>query len=203
VLLLTAPALLLAAPPLALADGDPASDVLLSQDVFLPYSQISSSAEHQLYTVCDQARRSGYPLKIALITGKSDLGVVPALFGRPEAYARFLSTEIANVARGPVLVVMPSGFGLAVQGRPRSVAPFAGIQAGPSADALAAAALSAVTRLSRAAGHPVSPSASSAGTSAGASAGTVRHAVTAMLLLALCAAVAVAGALAARARQPQ
>lgn len=128
---------------------------------------------------------------------------MPALFGRPQSYARFLSTELANVVPGPVLVVMPSGFGLAVQGRPRSLAPLAGIQTGAGADALAGAAVSAVTRLSRAAGHPVSPPASGAGASAGASAGTVRHAVTAMLLLALLAAVAIAGALVARTRQPR
>ena len=116
-------ALLLAGPlaALALADGDPASDVLLGQDVFLPYSPISTTSEHQLYAVTAAARQAGYPLKVALIAGKSDLGVLPALFGKPAPYARFLSSEMAGVVNGPVLVVMPDGFGLAAKGNALSI----------------------------------------------------------------------------------
>src|SRR5207245_5812129 len=125
------------------ADGDPASDVLVSQDVFLPYSQISTATQRRLYAVCDAARRSGYPLKIALIASRSDLGVVPGLFGQPQAYARFLSSELTGVVTSPVLVVMPRGFGLAGQGRPMNVGTLAGIRPSAGADALATAAMSA------------------------------------------------------------
>ena len=102
---------------IARADGDPASDVLLSQDVFVPYSGMSATVERRLFALCAAAAQAGYPLKIALIASKSDLGVVPALFNRPQAYARFLSAELGSVVREPVLVVMPAGLGLATQGR--------------------------------------------------------------------------------------
>jgi hypothetical protein len=187
----------------ARADGDPASDVLVSQDVFLPYSQISTATERRLYTVCDAARRSGYPLKIALIASRSDLGVVPGLFGQPQAYARFLSSELTGVVTSPVLVVMPTGFGLARQGRPLNVGTLAGIRPGAGADALATAAMSAATRLAGGAGHPLNVPAAGGGSSAGASASTVRHALIAMVVLALVAAVAISAALTARSRQPR
>src|SRR5581483_4766273 len=112
---------LASAPAVALADGDPASDVLLGQNVFLPYSPISPTMQRRLYAVCDASRRAGYPVRIALIAARSDLGVVPALFGRPQAYARFLSSELAGVVNGPVLVVLPDGFGLVAQGHPLPV----------------------------------------------------------------------------------
>jgi hypothetical protein len=195
---LAALAVLLAPCGVALADGDPASDVLLGQDVFLPYSQISSRLERQLYAVCDAARRDGYPLKVALIAARSDLGVVPALFDKPQAYARFLSAELSSVVAGPVLVVMPSGFGLAVQGHQRSVSALAGVHPGAGADALATAALSAIRRLAASAGRPLGSI--GGGSSAGASPATIRHAVTAMLVLAALAALWIGAALRARAR---
>ena len=105
-------------PGSARADGDPASDVLLGQDVFLPYSPVAPAVQQHLYAVTAAARRAGYPLKVALISATTDLGVVPSLFGKPSSYAQFLSAELAGVVPGPVLVVMPSGFGLAVQGKP-------------------------------------------------------------------------------------
>jgi hypothetical protein len=189
------------------ADGDPASDVLLSQDVFLPYSQISTATERRLYAVCDAARRSGYPLKIALIASRSDLGVVPALFGRPQAYAQFLSSELTGVVRSPILVVMPAGFGLAREGRPLNVGTLAGIATagagatagtGAGADALATTAVSAVTRLAGGAGHPLDVPAAATGAPGGASATTVRHALIAIVVLMLLAGAAISIALTQR-----
>ena len=81
--------------PSAIADGDPASDVLLGQNVFVPYSPLSPTIKRRLYAVCDAAQRAGYPLRIALIASKSDLGVVPSVFGKPRVYARFLSSSPA------------------------------------------------------------------------------------------------------------
>jgi hypothetical protein len=192
----------LAAPAAALADGDPASDVLLGQDVFLPYAAISPTAERSVYAVAAAARAAGYPLKLALIGAKTDLGVVPSLFGRPGTYARFLSAELTGVVNGPVLVVMPAGFGLAVAGAARSTSPLAGVPIGSGADRLAAAAITATERLAAAAGHPLAPGAARASASAGASAATIRHAVTAMLVLAALAAAGLATAAAARSRTP-
>jgi hypothetical protein len=195
-------ALLLAGPlaALALADGDPASDVLLGQDVFLPYSPISTTSEHQLYAVTAAARQAGYPLKVALIAGKSDLGVLPALFGKPAPYARFLSSELAGVVNGPVLVVMPDGFGLAAKGNALSISALRQVATGSGADGLAAAAIAATRLLATAAGHHLTVSSSAASGSLAASPATVRHAMTAILVLATLAAAAMAGALVLRLR---
>lgn len=193
-------------PAAALADGDPASDVLLGQDVFLPYSPISARVQRELYAVTAAARHAGYPLKLALIGSKSDLGVVPTLFRRPAAYARFLSAELAGVASGPVLVVMPDGFGLAVGGGGRSVTGLSGVRIGSGADGLGLAAVVATERLEAAAGHPLSAGAvaRAAGSSGGgASSATIQQAVLAMLVLVALAAVGIAAGLRARRRFPR
>jgi hypothetical protein len=200
---LAALCLMVSAPASAVADGDPASDVLLGQDVFLPYSPISQRVQRNLYAVTAAARRAGYPVKVALIGARTDLGVVPALFGRPAAYARFLSAELAGVAGGPVLVVMPDGFGLAAAGRGRSTGTLRGIasgggtssRAGPSADGLGEAAVAAVARLAAQAGHPLPSGALSGDGSLGASAGTVENAGLAIGVMAALAAAAIAAAL--------
>ncbi len=193
-------ALASAAPPV-IADGDPASDVLLGQNVFVPYSPLSPTIERRLYAVCDAARRAGYPLRIALIASKSDLGVVPSVFGKPQTYARFLSSELAGVVNGPVLVVMPAGFGLAARGNQLPLDALAGVPIGAGADGLGSAAIMAAERLSAAAGHALPPAALTSTTSPGASPATVRHALTAMGVLAAFAAAGVAAALGARRRR--
>jgi len=189
------------APAVALADGDPASDVLLGQSVFLPYSPISQTIQRRLYSVCDAARHAGYPVRIALIAARSDLGVVPALFGKPQAYARFLSSELSGVVNGPVLVVMPDGFGLAEQGRALPVQALSGVPVSAGANALGTAAIAGVQRLAAAAGHPVPASAILASAGSGASASTVRHALIALAVLAALAALGIAAAFAARSRR--
>src|SRR5207245_985963 len=65
-LLLAGLALLLAAPA-ARADGDPASDVLYTQRLFIPFNApISTSVASELDLLIAAANRSGYPLKVAL-----------------------------------------------------------------------------------------------------------------------------------------
>ena len=194
-----APALI--APGVAGADGDPASDVLLGQDVFLPYSPISSQVQRNVYAVATAARGAGYPVKIALIEAPSDLGVLPALFGKPRIYARFLSAELAGSWSRPVLVVMPGGFGLAAAGRALPLRALAGVGVGGGADGLGRAAISATDRLAADSGHPLPPTATGAASALGASASTVREAMLAILLMAAAAAVAIAGAWIARSRR--
>lgn len=190
---------LLAPGGVALADGDPASDVLLSQNVFLPYSSISRAVQNRLYAICDAARASGYPIRVALIGARSDLGVVPALFGRPDAYARFLSSELTGVVNGPVLVVMPNGFGLASQGRTLPSSPVSGVAVAPGTDGLADAAIVAIGRLSAAAGHPLAPSATMP--HAGPGPGTVRHALIAIAILSVVSLIGIGSAFTARNRR--
>lgn len=186
----------------ARADGDPASDVLVTQDVFLPYSGVSDVLERRLFSLTAAADRAGYPVKIALIASPADLGVVPALFNRPQAYARFLSAEIETVVRGPVLVVMPAGLGLAAGGHGQAIgAADTSARPGNAPAALARAALAAVPALATAAGHPFRVQGSAAATSAGASPGTIAHAATALLVLMVLALAAIAGAFVARTRR--
>jgi hypothetical protein len=109
---LTAVACTIAA-PLARADGDPASDYLLTQDVFLPFNtKISSTLAQQLTGLTADAKRKHFPIKVALIAKPYDLGAITALWRKPQPYAKFLAQELAFVYRGRLLIVMPNGFGI-------------------------------------------------------------------------------------------
>lgn len=63
----------LLAAPLARADGDPASDVLYGGWVFVPFTDKLSGQEEVLQKTVLAAKRSGYPIKVAVIGGRSDL----------------------------------------------------------------------------------------------------------------------------------
>jgi hypothetical protein len=102
-----------ARPPAALADGDPASDVLVYQPVFFPYQPAPAGLRRELNGLVRSANAQGYRIRVAVIHSRRDLGSVPTLFGRPSVYARFLGSELSSEWRQRVLVVMPSGYGLA------------------------------------------------------------------------------------------
>ncbi len=98
----------------ALADGDPASDVLATQPLFLPQDAgIALPRQGQLTALLRTAASSGYQVRVAIIATRSDLGSVTELWRQPQTYARFLDQELSLVYRGPLLVVMPDGFGVA------------------------------------------------------------------------------------------
>ena len=98
---------------IARADGDPASDILLGSAVFYPYQPaVSASLQRSLTAEAATAKRGGFPVKIALIDSAVDLGAVPELFGQPQKYAEFLDQEIRFIYKGPLLVVMPTGYGI-------------------------------------------------------------------------------------------
>jgi hypothetical protein len=99
------------------ADGDPASDDLLTQNVYLPYQAPSPTARDGLARVVDDVYVHGNRVKVALIYSAEDLGSIPSLFGQPEDYARFLGVELSLWYVGPLLVVMPAGFGIYDGGR--------------------------------------------------------------------------------------
>jgi hypothetical protein len=103
--------------PVSRADGDPASDTLLEQSVYLPYGAPSQSAEAALHQAVDGVYAHGDRVKVALIYNQSDLGAIPSLFGRPADYAHFLGIELGLWYIGPLLVVMPAGFGIYDGGR--------------------------------------------------------------------------------------
>lgn len=141
-------------PAPARADGDPASDVLLGLDVFYPYSPpVAAALQRTLNTETAAARTAHTPVKVAVIASPVDLGVIPDLFGKPQQYAKFLDQEISFRGKQPLLVVMSTGYGVAgLSARATARLSSAPKPAGKSTDALAQAALGAVTRLSGSSG---------------------------------------------------
>lgn len=156
-------------PAAARADGDPASDVLATQPLFLPQDAgISTAQQGQLGELLQTAARNGYQIRVALIASRSDLGSVTELWRQPRTYARFLDQELSLVYHGPLLVVMPGGFGFYDPATPRQPQPgaLAGVRIRAGGPGLAAASLAAVHGLAAAAGHPVQiPPASATGPS--------------------------------------
>jgi hypothetical protein len=111
--LVAAVAVALVAVPAASANGDPASDVLLTEQVFYPFeAPISDSAKKELSETVAEANKRGYPVRVALIAFTGDLGTAVSLWKKPQPYAKFLGSEIAFVYPKRLLVVMPSGFGV-------------------------------------------------------------------------------------------
>jgi hypothetical protein len=70
----------------------------------------------------DEVYAGGGRVKVALIFSAEDLGAIPSLFGQPDEYARFLGVELGLWYGGPLLVVMPAGFGFYDGGRPTAAA---------------------------------------------------------------------------------
>lgn len=103
--------------PASRADGDPASDTLLEQSVYFPYTAPSQSAQLALQQVVDDVYGHGNRIKVAVIYDQTDLGAIPSLFGHPTDYARFLGIELGLWYVGPLLVAMPAGFGIYDGGR--------------------------------------------------------------------------------------
>jgi hypothetical protein len=106
----------------ARADGDPASDTLLQQNVSFSYQVPTPAAETALQHAVDDVYAHGGRIKVALIDDPTDLGSIPSLFGRPPDYAHFLGIELGLWYVGPLLVVMPAGFGVYDGGRSTAAA---------------------------------------------------------------------------------
>ena len=98
----------------ARADGDPASDYLLSGPSFLsPYDgHVPAAEQNTINTMLAAAKARGFPLRLALIATPYDLGSVPILFGKPQLYAKFLGEEDYYYWKDELLVVMPNGYGI-------------------------------------------------------------------------------------------
>jgi hypothetical protein len=141
----------------ASADGDPASDILLGQSVFYPYQPaVSAALQRRLNAEATAAANAGLRIKVAIIGAPIDLGAIEQLFGKPQEYAEFLDREISFTGPQPLLVVMAAGYGAQALPAPAqaalsSLAP----PLGKSNDDLTRAALTAVSRLAAADGHPI------------------------------------------------
>ncbi len=155
--------LALIAAPAALADGDPASDVLVNMKLFDPIdSGIPFPTVDRLEGLLTLSANAGFPIRVAMINSATDLGTVTQFWGKsqgPGSYAYYLWDELRNLYDGQILVVMPNGFGLwgpphgryavtAAELKVRALAPGRGVS-------LADAAMSAVPLLAQAAGHNV------------------------------------------------
>lgn len=138
------------APGVAFADGDPASDVLLSQSLFLPSDTGGpATGQRELTALMASARRGGSPIRVAIVPSAYDLGSVTPLWRRPRVYAQFLGTELSDSYTGRLLVVMPNGFGFFWLGH--ATAPtyrlLGNITPGAGGTGLLAATRTAVTRI--------------------------------------------------------
>lgn len=152
----------------ALGDGDPASDVLATQPLFLPQDAgIAVIQQVQLEGLLSAARRSGYPLRVAIIASPADLGSITELWGQPESYARFLGQELSLLAPGPLLVVMPTGYGVYPAGG--ALAPERSVLKTVTAPGgkLGPSTLAAIQRLAAAAGHNLPLPEATSGSSSG------------------------------------
>jgi hypothetical protein len=157
--------------PAALADGDPASDVLLYQQAFFPYASPSSGAKAGLLGAVAAAKRAGFTVRVAVIQSRRDLGADPELFAKPQLYAKFLDAELRSARYlGALVVVMPQGFGVAAGGtlthngtrytpRPAGALLRAAARLQPprssDPDTLTNAGVAAVRAVAAAAGHPI------------------------------------------------
>ena len=150
---LTLLAVLAAWVSVARADGDPGSDVLAYQPLFLAADAgVSVNEQAQLGDLLRGASRAGVPVKVAIIASRTDLGAVTGLWRKPRAYARFLGIELSLAYKGRLLVVMPNGFGFNWPGHSTAAAyrTLSAVHITPTGAGLATAAAAAVRSLAAA-----------------------------------------------------
>ena len=145
----------LAVPGSAGANGDPASDVLLTSQVYVPFeAPISKSAAKELRDTVAAANARGYTIRVALIAFTGDLGTAVSLWGHPQDYSKFLWSELAFVYKNRLLVVMTAGFGFYNRRKPvaKERRVLAKVKPGKTPTPLAQSASEAVRALAASAG---------------------------------------------------
>src|SRR5690348_5206697 len=189
--------------PTALADGDPASDFLPQQDYYLPATPPPAKpSARALARLLEIARARHQPFKVAVIGSRIDLGAITSLWAHPQQYATFLSREIQTFLRGegPLLVVMPAGFGVANAPTKQRLA-LASVHVPPNGTStqLTNTAIEAVGAMARASGHPLPHVKIAAATSSSGGGGhAARWILIACLVVGLAGAVTLAMGLRAR-----
>jgi cytochrome oxidase Cu insertion factor (SCO1/SenC/PrrC family) len=141
--------------PAARADGDPGSDVLVYQSLFVAAdANISIPQQVELGNLLGSADKAGFQIRVAIVSQPADLGAITALWQKPAAYASFLGTELSLAYAQRLLIVMPNGFGFSWHGHSASPAyqVLDGVRVGPGGTGLAAAAETAVRALAQASG---------------------------------------------------
>jgi hypothetical protein len=113
--------LLLAVPAVARANGDPASDYLLVQSIFLPFNaKVDQNASARLAGTIRAANKDDFKIRVAVIGSRYDLGTAFSLYNKPQNYAEFLGLELSFQYRDRLLVVMPNGYGYSIGGKPNA-----------------------------------------------------------------------------------
>jgi cytochrome oxidase Cu insertion factor (SCO1/SenC/PrrC family) len=156
--------------PAARADGDPGSDVLVYQNLFVAAdADMSIPQQVALGDLLTAATRGGFPIRVAVIAEQDDLGAITALWGKPAAYARFLGIELSLAYTQRLLVVMPDGFGFYWQGHQTAAADrvLDRLSVATGGNGLAMAAETAVRALAAASGAWLPPAAKADGGAAG------------------------------------
>jgi hypothetical protein len=175
----------LCVPAVARANGDPASDYLLAQNVFLPFTtKIDNNEVQRLDALLRESHKAGFRIRVAVILSPSDLGTAFSLFGKPQKYSAFLGLELSFVYRDRLLVVMPNGYGYTLNADPdpKATAVLKKLPpAGRDATKEVQAAIVAVQRLAAAEGHRLAVP--KGGSSAGRDRLTIAAAVTAAIAL--------------------
>jgi hypothetical protein len=158
---LIAVAAVLAAPGTTLADGDPASDVLLSQPYYFPYQPlVAKDVAAKVKRLIAAAEKAKFPMKLAVIASPTDLGAVGDLFGRPQQYAGFLYSEVQPGFQKQfgLIVAMPAGIGLAgTVSTPKFAAAVRDVPISSGADSSGLARVGgiAMEKIAKAAGKPI------------------------------------------------
>ncbi len=144
-----------AVPAAALGDGDPGSDVLVYQSLFVASDAgLTIAQQVELTGVLRSAARAGVPVRVAIIAHPNDLGAVTALWRKPRAYAQFLGYELSLAYKQRLVVVMPNGLGFYWLHHSSATAyrSLAHVSVGAGGGGLAVAAQAAVARLAAEAG---------------------------------------------------
>jgi len=159
--------------PAARADGDPGSDVLVYQNLFVAAdSNISIPQQVELGNLLTAAGKDGFPVRVAVIATRDDLGAITALWKQPASYAHFLGVELSLAYAQRLLVVMPNGFGFSWQGHSTTGAyqVLGKLSVGSGPNGLVTAAETAVRSLAAASGIQITAPAGGSAAPAGGSA---------------------------------
>jgi cytochrome oxidase Cu insertion factor (SCO1/SenC/PrrC family) len=160
--------------PAARADGDPGSDVLVYQNLFVAAdANMPVQQQIQLGNLLTAADKDGFPIRVAVVSQPNDLGAITALWQKPTAYASFLGTELSLAYAQRLLIVMPNGFGFNWQGHPAAAAyrVLDGLHIDAGGTGLATAAQNAVLALAHASGIRLTVPAGGTGPAGGAASG--------------------------------
>jgi len=180
--------------PAARADGDPASDYLIQQQVFYPYySNVPKATLQQLEATVAEANKKHFTIRVAVITSPYDLGSLSALWEKPQPYCRFLSLELAFAYKNRLLVVSPKGYGYVEKTKPvpAKLALVRTIPIGKGTDGLLMTADRAVRLLAAKAGVKL-PAVKASADGSGSSMDTIVIAIAAVVGAALVAGIELA-----------